>query len=156
MSPLLVHRVPFFNMKKIIFVCIFVVLGWFGFSYVSAAWTRGQFSREVESLLESPRDLTESSLTSLILNKAEQFGMELRPEDIQIQIGPSNQETTTSNLLQNKGFKVEMRRLTLQFEYGQPFLGFIRHYAFYRDRTYLVQAAPPVPTPPVSTEIPED
>ncbi|HET6466232.1 MAG TPA: hypothetical protein VFH55_11535 [Nitrospiria bacterium] len=143
-------------MKKIIFITLFVVLGWLGYSYASAAWTRGQFTREVESLLESPRDLTESSLVPLILNKAQQFGMELRPEDIQIQIGPSNQETTTSNLLQNKGFRVEVRRLTLQFEYGQPFLGSTQRYTFYRDRTFASQAAPSIPPPAVSTEIPEN
>ena len=154
-SPLPGHRVSFF-MKKIIFIALFVVLGWLGFSYISAAWTRGQFTREVESLLESPRDLTESSLVPLILNKAQQFGMELRPEDIQIQIGPSNQETTTSNLLQNKGFRVEVRRLTLQFEYGQPLLGSIQRYTFYRDRTFASKAAPPTPPPAVSTGIPEN
>jgi hypothetical protein len=143
-------------MKKIIFIGLFVVLGWLGFSYVSAAWTRGEFTREVESLLESPRDLTEANLVPLILNKAQQFGMELRPEDIQIRIGPSNRETTTSNLLQNKGFKVEVRRLTLQIQYGQPFLGTTRLYTLYRERTFAAEAAPPTPSPAVPTETPEN
>jgi hypothetical protein len=144
-------------MKKIFLIGLFIIiLGWLGFSYFSAAWTRAQFTREVESLLESPRDLTETSLEPLILYKAKQFGMDLRPEDIQIRIGPSNQETTTSNLLQNKGFRVEVRRLTLQIEYGQPFLGSIHHYTFYRDRTFTFQASPSTPPPAVSTEIPEN
>lgn len=143
-------------MKKIILIGLFIVLGWLGFAYVSASWTRGQFTREAESLLESPRDLTEESLVPLLLNKAQQFGMELRPEDIQVKIGPSDRETTTSKLLQNKGFKVEVRRLTLQIQYGQPFLGAIRHYTFYRERTFTAQAAPSIPPSPVSTEIPEN
>jgi len=143
-------------MKKTIFIGLFIFLAWLGFSYVSAAWTRGQFTREAESLLESPRDLSEASLVPLLLNKAQQFGMELRPEDIQVRIGPSDRETTTSNLLQNKGFRVEVRRLTLQIKYGQPFLGTMRHYTFYRERTYTAQAAPSIALPPVSTEIPEN
>jgi len=143
-------------MKKIILIGLCVVLGWLGFSYASAAWTRGQFTREVESFLESPRDLTESNLVPLILNKAKQFGMELRPEDIQVQIGPSDRETTTSNLLQNKGFKVEVRRLTLQMQYGQPFLGTTRLFTFYRERIFAAQATLPTPQPAEQTETPEN
>jgi hypothetical protein len=141
-------------MKKIILIGFLLAAGWLGFSYASAAWTRGQFTREAESLLESPRELSEANLVPLLLNKAQQFGMELRPEDIQVSIGPSDRETTTSKLLQNKGFTVEVRRLTLQIQYGQPFLGTIRHYTFYRERTFTAQAAPSIPPPPVSTEIP--
>jgi hypothetical protein len=143
-------------MKKIILIGCLLAAGWLGFSYASAAWTRGQFTREAESLLESPRDLSEASLVPLLLNKAQQFGMELRPEDIQVRIGPSDRETTTSKLLQDKGFTVEVRRLTLQMQYGQPFLGTIRHYTFYRERTFTAQAAPSFPPPAVSTEIPEN
>jgi len=143
-------------MKKVIFIGLFVLLGWLGFSYVSAAWTRGEFTREVESLLESPRDLTEASLVPLILNKAQQFGMVLRPEDIQVHIGPADRDTTTSNLLENKGFKVEVRRLTLQIQYGQPFLGTTRLYTLYRDRTFAADASFPTPPTPAQTEPPEN
>jgi hypothetical protein len=82
--------------------------------------------------------------------------MELRPEDIQIRIGPSDRETTTSNLLENKGFKVEVRRLTLQVQYGQPFLGTTRLYTLNRDRTFAAEAAPPTPSPAIQTETPEN
>lgn len=143
-------------MKKIILIGFLLLAGWLGFSFVSAAWTRGQFTREVESYLESPRDLTESTLVPLLLNKAQQFGMELRPEDIQLRIGSSDRETITSNLLEKKGFKVEVRRLTLQIQYGQPFLGTLRRHTLYRERTFTAQAAPSTPPPAVPTETPEN
>lgn len=143
-------------MKKFILTGLILLVGWLGFAYASAAWTRGQFNREVESLLQSPRDMTETSLASLILNKAKEFGMDVRPEDIQIRIGPTDRKTVTSNLLENKGFKVETRRLTLQVQYRQHFLGTSRIYTLNRERIFTAQAAVPMPPPPQGTEIPEN
>jgi hypothetical protein len=82
--------------------------------------------------------------------------MELRPEDIQIRIGPSDQETPTSKLMKNKGFNVEVRRLTLQIQYGQPFLGSTRPYTLYRERIFAAEASPPTPPPSVQSETPEN
>lgn len=135
-------------MKKIVFLVTFLTLGWLGFSYFSAYWTRGQFIQEVDSLLESPRDLTEGTLTPLILNKAGQFGLVVRPEDIQVQIAASDHETTTSRLIESKGLKAETRVLTLQIRYSQSVLGVPRSYMLDRKRFFTAQIAVPTQTSP--------
>lgn len=134
-------------MKKIILIILFFILGWLGFSYLSAAWTRGQFTQEVDSFLASPRDLSESNLTPLILNKARQFGIELRPEEVRIHITSADRETTTSRLLENKGFKADVRILTLHIQYGQPLFGASRLYTLDRERTFTAEISPSTQRP---------
>lgn len=138
-------------MKKSILIIIVLILGWLGFSYASAAWTRMQFTEEVDSLLASPRELSETNLIPMILNKAQQFGIELRPEDIEVRIISADRETTTSRLLENKGFKADVRVLTLHLQYGQSLLGASRIYTLDRERTFTAQITPSAPqteTPP--------
>ena len=141
-------------MKKIILIVILLVLGWIGFAYLSAAWTREQFTQEVDSLLASPRDLTEANLIPLILNKARQFGIELHPEDVRIQITSADRETTTSRLLENKGFKADVRTLTLHIQYEQPLLGTFRLYTLDRERTFTARISPSAPRPAERMEMP--
>lgn len=135
-------------MKKIGVIALVVLLGWLGFSYVSAAWTRGQFTQEVDSFLQSPRDLSEANLIPLILNKAQQFGIEVRPEDIRVRIASADRKTITSKLLENKGVKTDVRTLSLHIRYGQTYLGTSRLYTMDRERTFTAQislsAQPPV------------
>lgn len=142
-------------MKKSILI-ITLILGWLGFSYVSAAWTRMQFTEEVDSLLASPRELSEANLIPMILNKAQPLGIELRPEDIQVRIGPVDRETTTSRLLENKGFKADVRMLTLHIQYGQSFLGTSRLHTLDRERTFTAEITPATPPPAVQTETPPE
>ncbi|MBI3994635.1 MAG: hypothetical protein HY349_01530 [Nitrospirae bacterium] len=143
-------------MKKIILIVIFLVLGWLGFSYVSAAWTREQFTQEVDSLLASPRDLTETGLPPLILNKAGQFGIELLPEDIRIEILSADRETTTSRLLESKGFKTDTRILTLHIQYRQSVLGTSRLFTLDRERSFTAQIGPSAPRPDERMEVPAE
>lgn len=143
-------------MKKTILIILFLFLGWVGFAYASAAWTRSQFTQEVDSLLASPRELSEANLIPLILNKARQSGIELRPEDIHIRITSADRETTTSRLLENKGFKVEVRMLTLHVQYGQSFLGTSRHHTLDRERTFTFQITPLVQPPTEQMETPAE
>jgi hypothetical protein len=134
-------------MKKIVVIALVVLFGWLGFSYVSAAWTRERFTDEVDSFLQSPRDLSESMLIPLILNKARQYGMELRPEDIRMTITSSDRETTTSKLLENKGLKTDVRTLSLHVQYEQSFLGSSRLYTLDRERTFTAQISPSAEPP---------
>ncbi len=129
-------------MKKIVFIALFLILGWIGFSYATAAWTREQFIQEVDSLLESPRDLTEALLIPLILNKAQPFGLSLRPEDVRVRFASSDRETTTSKLIENKGFKAEVQTLSLHIEYGQTVLGTSHLYTLDRERIFTAQISP--------------
>jgi hypothetical protein len=129
-------------MKKIVFTLLFLILGWIGFSYATAAWTREQFIQEVDSLLESPRDLTEAMLIPLILNKAQQSGISLRPEDVRVRFASSDRETTTSRLIENKGFKAEIQTLALHIQYGQTVLGTFHLYTLDRERTFTARITP--------------
>jgi hypothetical protein len=110
----------------------------------------------VDSLLASPRELSEANLIPLILNKARQSGIELRPEDIQIRITSADRETITSRLLENKGFKVEVRMLTLHIQYGQSFLGTSRLHTLDRKRTFTFQITPLVQPPTEQMETPAE
>ncbi|HUK56550.1 MAG TPA: hypothetical protein VLY20_07815 [Nitrospiria bacterium] len=136
-------------MKKIVLIGLLLAAGGLGFSYATAAWSRGQFAREVDSYMESARDLTESGLTPLLLNKAHRFGLELRPEDIRLRVEASDRDPTTSRLLESKGFKTEVRHLTLDIRYGQPFWGSTRMYTLHRERIFTFQAAPSTTTSPI-------
>jgi len=133
-------------MKKVGFISLLLILGWIGFSYATAALTREKFSQEVDSLLESPRDLTESNLIPLILHKAQQSGITLRPEDVRIQITSSDRETTTSRMIENKGFKAEVRTLALHFEYGQTVIGISHRHTYDRERTFTAEISPSSPS----------
>jgi len=143
-------------MKKVILLSAVLIIGWVGFSFASAVWTRTQFTGEVDSFLASPRELSETNLMPLILNKARQFGIVIRPEDIQVRITSSDRETTTSRLMENKGLKAEVRMLTLHIEYGQSFLGTTRHYSLDRERTFTAQVTPSAQTPTEQTEPPAE
>ena len=129
-------------MKKILFLAMLIIGGWAGFSYFSAAWTREQFAQEVDSLLTSARGLSEKSLEDLILNKADQFNILLTPEDIEIDIRASDRDTTTSRLVEPKGFTAETRVLILHIRYGQPLFGKPRFYALDRERFFTAGIRP--------------
>ena len=134
-------------MKKIVVLAVFLILGWLGFSFFSAYWARAQFTEEVDSLLQSPRDLSEGSLTPLILNKAGQFGITVDPQDVQIRIAAADPETTTSRLIEKRGLTAEVRILTLHMRYGQSTLGISRSYTLDRKRIFTAQAVIPTQTP---------
>lgn len=134
-------------MKKTLLLIVILSLGWLGFAYFSAAWTRLQFTQEVDSLLGSPRDVSEANLPPLILSKARPFGMEILPEDIQVEISPADTETTTSRLLESKGFTAETRILTLHIRYRQSILGRPRYYTLDRERTFTSRIAPSTQPP---------
>jgi len=143
-------------MKRAILIAVVLLLGWAGFSYFSAAWDREQFIREVDSLLQSPRELSESNLIPLILHKAQQSGIELRPEDIQVRIESADRETTTSKLLENKGFKADVRTLNLRVQYRQSYLGASRSHILSRERSFT-SSITPLTQPPADTPIlPQD
>jgi hypothetical protein len=129
-------------MKKTVFTLLFLILGWIGFSYAAAAWTREQFIQEVDSFLESPRDLTEAILIPLILNKAQQSGISIRPEDVRVRFASSDRETTTSRMIENKGFKAEVQTLALHIQYGQTVLGLSHLYTLDRERTFTSRITP--------------
>jgi hypothetical protein len=93
-------------------------------------------------------------LVPLILNKARPFGIELRPEDIQIRITSADRETTTSRLIENKGFKADVRVLTLHIQYGQPLFGTSRLHTLDRERTFTAQITPSGQPPVERTETP--
>jgi hypothetical protein len=143
-------------MKKTILIAVVIVLGWAGFSYFSAAWNREQFIREVDSFLESPRELSESNLVPLILRKATQSGIELRPEDIQVRIESADRETTTSKLLENKGFKADVRTLNLHVKYRQSYLGASRTHILIRERTFTSGITPSTQPPADTPILPQD
>jgi len=129
-------------MKKAVLIGLAVLIGWAGFSYFSASWNREQFTNEVDSLLQSPRDLNEASLIPLILHKAKLSSVDLRPEDINVKFESVNRETTTSNLLENKGFSADVRKLDLHLVYRQTFLGITKTLTLDRERTFTSQITP--------------
>lgn len=139
-------------MKKVVVIALVVLLGWLGVSYISAAWTREQFTEEIDSLLQSPRDLSKSNLIPLILNKARQFGMKLRPEDIRMTITSADRETTTSRLFENKGFKTDVRTLSLHIRYEQPYLGSSGIHTLDRERTFTAGIGLPEESPTQLTD----
>jgi hypothetical protein len=134
-------------MKKTILLIVVLALGWAGFSYVSAAWTRNQFVQEVDSLLQSSQGLSEVSLPPLLLNKAQQFGIVLDPDDIEVRIGTTEVETTTSRLVEKKGLTANVLVLTLRMSYTQSVLGRPRGYTLSRERRFTSRVTPPSPLP---------
>jgi len=134
-------------MKKFALFTILLLAAWAGMTYINAGWTRHQFISEVDSLLETPRDLSESNLPSLILNKAVPLGITLNPEEVKITTAATDRETTVSRLMQGKGVSAENRVLTLEFQYHQSVMGFPRSYTLTRQRFFTVQAFTPTPPP---------
>ena len=140
-------------MKKILTITLLVGIAWVLYAYLSSALEREKFILEVDSLLASPRDITERNLPQLILNKARQTGILIDPEAIEITITGSGRETTTSRLLTKKQFATHTRVLTLRFHYKQSFLGKMRIHDYERKRTFTAQVAPFAPQ---ASELDED
>ena len=141
------NRINIKIMKKAVLLGLVFLVGWIGFVYSSAVWSRLQFTREVDSLLESPRELNEADLPSLILNKARQFGMEVDPEDIAVRIETADVETTTSRLVEKKGFTANVLVLSLRMSYTQSVLGMSRQYTLNRERRFTSRVSLPSPLP---------
>ena len=126
-------------MKKILILGLLLFAGWAGYSYFSAYMNWVQFSNEVDSFLQEPRALSEENLPPLILNKAKQFGINLDPKDIDVQISATDKETTISGLIGNKGLKAENRIISLHIRATQTILGTTKSYTLDRKRTFTAR-----------------
>ena len=129
-------------MKRTLTFIIVIVIGWLCFSYFSATWKRTQFISEVDSLLGTPRTMNQNNLPDLVLNKARQFGIEIKPEDVLVQITTTNQKTKTGRRLEGKGFTADTRRLTLKIVYEQSVLGMKKTYTLDRTRIFTQKITP--------------
>ena len=129
-------------MKKVLTITLLIGIAWVIYAYLSSALERERFILEVDSLLASPRGITERNLPQLILNKARQTGIQIDPEAIEVTITGTGRETTTSRLFAKKGFVTHTRVLTVRFHYKQSFLGKLRIHDYERERTFTAQVAP--------------
>ena len=139
-------------MKKILTITLLIGIAWVVYAYFSSALEREKFIMEVDSLLGSPREITERNLPQLILNKTRETGIQVDPEAIEVTITSSDRETTTSRLLVKKGFVTHTQVLTIRFHYQQPFLGKMRIHNYERERSFTAEVAP---SGPQATELDE-
>ena len=57
-------------------------------------WIR--FEREVDSFLQTPREMNEENFPVLLLNKATQLGLDLNPDDIDFRVTATDRDTHLS------------------------------------------------------------
>ena len=86
--------------------------------------------------------MNQNNLPDLVLNKARQFGIEIKPEDVLVQITTTNQKTKTGRRLEGKGFTADTRRLTLKIVYEQSVLGMKKTYTLDRTRIFTQKITP--------------
>lgn len=134
-------------MKKPIIIGLTIFLAFSAFSFFSNSWNRTLFEGEADSLLQAARDLTPETAPGLLLNKAEQFGINLLEEDIQFEVHEADVSTQISSKLERSGLKTVTYQATLNFTFTQPFLGIPRSYSYSKSRNFTLSADPPPPVP---------
>jgi hypothetical protein len=129
-------------MKNLLFIAILFLAGWAGYSFFAAYLDRVNFQNEMDSLLQTPRELSENTLPGMIENKAAERNIDVNPEDIDVRIGPAGRSSQLSERFEKKGVEAETRVLDLHFEYSQTVMGLTRTYSFDRERTFTYRISP--------------
>lgn len=137
-------------MKNLVLIAILFLAGWAGYSFFAAYLDRVNFQNEVDSLLQTPRELNENNLPGLIANKAAQRNIDVNPDEIDVRIRAADRASTLSEKFENKGVSAETRVLNLHFEYSQTVMGMTRNYSLDRERTFTSSVSP---SPPESPDI---
>jgi hypothetical protein len=140
-------------MKKLILFGILLLAGWAGFEFFSAYLDRTNFVNEVDSLLQTPREIGPANLPGLIVNKARERGIDLDPDEIDVRVQATDTDTELSSKFEGKGFSTENRKLDLHFQFSQTVMGITRTYSMDRERTFTARVTPPSSDPSESDEI---
>lgn len=122
--------------KSLVYLVLLGLMVSAGYRYGSALLNKNRFIEEVDSLLNSPRDLSEKNLPALIQNKARLFGIDLDPNQILVKIKPAQKGTTTSRLVEGKGLVADTSTLTLRVPYSYPLFGMSIEGLLDRERTF--------------------
>jgi hypothetical protein len=97
----------------------------------------------VDSLLQTPREMTQKNLPGLIANKAGQRNIDVDPDEIDVRIRAADRSSQLSEKLEKKGLSAETRVMDLHFQYRQTVMGFTKTYSIDRERTFTARVVPP-------------